>query len=353
MIKPSKTFWYITLSVVLACFLIWLLAGILTPFVLSFVLAYFLEPLVEKLVRRKWHRAAAVSLVVGGFIFCIISLFFIFIPIVQTQIVAFSNKIPLYVQNIAEHMRTLVAFFQEKLSYTRFSDISYSTANNAHSILSSLGDVLRGVVNGGLGLFNLLASLVVVPVVVFYLLLDWQPLTNTLYGLIPLRWQDNVKKNIAEINTTLSAFIRGQLTVCLILALFYALSLSVIGLELGALIGLLIGILSFIPYFGFITGVLLSILLALSQGAAWGLWVALAIVFAMGQVLESYILTPHLVGKNVGLHPVWIIFILIAGGYLFGFLGILLAVPVSAVARLFILKAVASYRDSSFYKQKK
>ena len=351
--KISKTTIGLVLTALLLCGLVWILSPILTPFIISFILAYLLDPLVEKLIKRHWHRTAAVSFVIVSFMFLIIGLFLIFVPIIQTQILTFSNKIPDYVRSITIHVRSLTAFLQEKIPSSYLDDISYSTTANTQGILSAFGNMLLHLVNGGISLFNLLALLLIIPVCVFYLLLDWEGLKSTLYGLIPPRWHSSVKENMKQINTTLSAFIRGQLSVCLILALFYAISLSLAGLELGSLIGLLSGILSFIPYIGFTTGVILSVLLAFSQQASVLLWIALAVIFTIGQILESYILTPHFVGKNIGLHPVWIIFILIAGGYLFGFLGVLLAVPVASVARLFILKAIAYYQQTSFYKQKK
>ena len=351
--KISKTTWGILLAILLSVLLVWILSPILTPFVVSFILAYLLNPLVEKLIKRRWHRTTAVSLVIGSFMFLIIGLFLIFVPIVQTQVLTFSNKIPYYVQNISTHLRSLTSFLQEKIPSSYLNDISYSTVTNTRGILSAFGNVLLHIVNGGIGLFNILALLLIIPVCVFYLLLDWEEIKRTLYGLIPPRWHAPVKENMNQINTTLSAFIRGQLSVCLALSLFYAITLSLAGLELGSLIGLLAGILSFIPYIGFTTGLILSILLAFSQQASLVLWIALAVIFTIGQILESYILTPHFVGKNIGLHPVWIIFILIAGGYLFGFLGILLAVPVASIARLFLLKGIAYYQQTQFYKQKK
>ena len=157
--------------------------------------------------------------------------------------------------------------------------------------------------------------------------------------MIPKKHETQIKSLLSDINRTLSGFIRGQASVCLVLAVFYAVGLSLTGIDLGVLIGLLTGILSFIPYFGFLTGVVLSVLLGLAQGAGWGVWIGLLIVFSLGQVLESYILTPKLVGDKVGLHPVWVIFALLAGGALFGFVGILVAVPFAAVIGVLLRRA--------------
>ena len=167
--------------------------------------------------------------------------------------------------------------------------------------------------------------------------------------LIPLNKKEEVNSIFKEINTALSGFIRGQASVCLLLGLFYGVCLSLIGLDSGLLVGFLSGILSFIPYFGFLTGVILSYLLALVQQASVSLWIGIGLVFLIGQILESYILTPKLVGNKVGLHPVWVIFSLLAGGALFGFVGVFVAVPVAAIIGVFVRRILKWYRSTPVY----
>lgn len=167
--------------------------------------------------------------------------------------------------------------------------------------------------------------------------------------LVPMNKKEEVSSIFKEINTALSGFIRGQASVCLLLALFYGVGLSLIGLDLGLLVGILSGVLSFIPYFGFLTGVILSCLLALVQEASISLWIGIGTVFLIGQILEGYVLTPKLVGDKVGLHPVWVIFSLLAGGALFGFIGVFVAVPVAAVIAVFVRRIIKWYKTTPVY----
>ena len=220
-------------------------------------------------------------------------------------------------------------------------------------ILKSFANGLLNILTGGVVLFNVVSMLMITPIVLFYVLRDWQGVENQMSDLIPEKNKKNVIPILQEINTTLSGFIRGQSMVCLSLGLFYGIGLSVIGLESGLLVGLLSGILSFIPYFGFLTGVILSVFLAITTHASFNLWIGIAIVFILGQILEGYVLTPKLVGDKVGLHPVWVIFALFAGGALLGFIGVLLAVPIAAVIGIFMRRLIGWYRTSVIYKGKK
>lgn len=336
---------------IVACFF-YAISAILLPFILAFVLAYFLDPLVIKLTRRRWNRGWAAGAVVSGFCVFVIALFLILIPVLQTQVLAFMVKVPGMVALVWSKIKLLITYTQHTISPDQMYQLSDAVSQTAFGVLNSIGNGLLSVLTGSVVVFNVVSLLLITPVVLFYVLKDWDQVSENIKNLVPPKHKKEVGSVWQEINRTLSGFIRGQVSVCLALAVYYAIGLSVIGLELGALIGMIAGILSFIPYFGFLTGVVLSVLLAFSQGAGWGLWIGLLVVFIIGQVLESYVLTPKLVGENVGLHPVWVIFALLAGGVLFGFVGILVAVPVAAVIGVLVRRAIKWYESSPVYKGK-
>lgn len=350
--KINKPFVIVlTALAVVACFF-YAISAVLLPFVLAFVLAYFLDPLVQKLTRRHWNRGWAAGAVVSGFCLFVVALFLILIPLLQTQVLAFMVKVPGIVALVWSKIKLLITYTQHTISPDQMYQLSDAVSQTAFGVLNSIGNALLGVLTGSVVIFNVVSLLLITPVVLFYVLKDWDIVSKNMKNLVPPHYKEEVGSVWQEINRTLSGFIRGQVSVCLALAVYYAIGLSVIGLELGALIGIISGILSFIPYFGFLTGVLFSILLAFSQSAGWGVWVGIAVVFIIGQILESYVLTPKLVGKNVGLHPVWVIFALLAGGVLFGFVGILVAVPVAAVIGVLIRRLLKWYESSSVYKDK-
>lgn len=328
------------------------ISSILLPFVLAFVLAYFLNPLVNKLEKKNWNRTTSTAVVVTGFCLFIVSVLLILIPILQTQILAFMVKVPSIVTMLWAKIKIIISYTQQKISAEQMYQLSDAVSQSVFGVLNSIGTGLMNVLSGGVVVFNVLSLLLITPIVLFYVLKDWESVSKKIKGLVPHKHEKGALGIWSDINKTLSGFIRGQISVCLCLAVYYAIGLSVVGLELGALVGMIAGILSFIPYFGFLTGVLLSVLLAFSQGAGLSLWIGLLVIFSIGQVLESYILTPKLVGDNVGLHPVWIIFALLAGGVLLGFLGILIAVPLAAVIGVLVRRAVIWYKETSFYKSK-
>lgn len=332
-------------------FLMWLFDAILWPFVVAFLLSYCLNPLVNRLQTvRFFNRISATVVVVVGFIVSLVGLFLILIPLLQMQITSFMIKAPVYANTLWDKIHHLIQFSQRNLTQTQLNNLASAVRSNVFNALNGIGDAFLNIISGGMAVFNTIALLLIIPIVLFYVLRDWPKITTHMLNLIPKKNEVKMKSVLSEINQTLSGFIRGQASVCVALAFYYAIGLSIIGLDLGIVVGILSGVLSFIPYFGFLTGVVLSILIALTQSGSWGLWIGLICVFAIGQVLEGYVLTPKLVGDKVGLHPVWVIFALLAGGALFGFFGILLAVPVAAVLAVLIRHLIAFYQTTRFYK---
>ncbi len=329
------------------------ISGVLLPFILAFVFAYFLHPAVQSLERRHLSRTLATSLVMALFIIFILGVILIVVPILQSQLMALFAKVPAIADALRERIQSVISYAKEAISPEQLKEISDAISGTIGTVLKSFANGMLKVLTGGVVFFNLVSMLMITPIVLFYVLRDWRGVENQMYDFIPEKKKKNVMPILREINTTLAGFIRGQSMVCLLLGIFYGVGLSIIGLESGLLVGMLSGILSFIPYFGFLTGVILSIILAATSQASLGLWIGIAVVFLLGQALEGYVLTPKLVGDKVGLHPVWVIFALFAGGALFGFVGVLIAVPVAAVIGVFVRHILRWYYNTPLYKGKK
>ncbi len=325
------------------------ISSILLPFVLAFVLAYFLHPLAIYLEKKNFSRSLASVFITFLFCFFIVAVFLIFVPILQAQILALMVKVPQFVDVLWLKIQTLILYTKENMPQDQLKQISEAVSKTVFSLFNTMGTNLLKVLTGGLVFFNIISLVLITPVVLFYVLRDWVSVEEKMSDLIPLNKKEEVHSILKEINTALSGFIRGQASVCLLLGVFYGVFLSLIGLDSGLLVGFLSGILSFIPYFGFLTGVILSCLLALVQQASFSLWVGIGLVFLFGQILESYVLTPKLVGNKVGLHPVWVIFALLAGGVLFGFVGVFVAVPVAAIIGVLVRRILKWYRSTPVY----
>ena len=323
--------------------------GILLPFVLAFILAYLLNPLVDKF-SHKIGRTGSSALVVGLSLLFFILVVMLLIPLAQAQITDFISKVPSMADKMWGYIKKMIVWGRPKMSYQQLYQLSDSTTQAAVGVLNGLGAGLNHIISGGLAIVNLLALLFISPIVLFYILKDLPQMKEKSKELLPERFHPTIKDFLTDLNKTLSGFLRGQASVCICLAFYYGIALGFTGINLGAIVGILTGILSFIPYVGFFTGLVISALLALAGGASLGQWGALGIIFLVGNILEGYVLTPRLVGKRVGLHPLWILFAVLAGGCLAGFLGVLVAVPVAAVIGVVLRWLNKLYQASSFYK---
>ena len=337
-----------TIALLLICFLVEV-KGILLPFVLAFVLAYLLNPLVEKL-GGKIGRTTSSAIVVCLALFVLILMVLLLIPLAQAQITDFIGKVPLMADKMWSYIQRLIMWGRPKMNYQQLYQLSDSTTQAAVGVLNGLGVGLNHVISGGLAIVNLLALLFISPIVLFYILKDLPKMKEKSKEIIPERFRPTFKEFLTDLNKTLSGFLRGQASVCICLAIYYGIALGFTGINLGAIVGILTGVLSFIPYVGFFSGLVISALLALAGGASLAQWGALGAIFLVGNILEGYVLTPRLVGKRVGLHPLWILFAVLAGGCLAGFLGVLVAVPVAAVIGVVFRWLNKLYQASSFYK---
>lgn len=342
--------WFFLIAAFLVCGVVYLLAPILTPFVIAAVLSYIGDPLVDWLELKKMPRTVAVSVVF--FVLTLLAVIFllILIPLVEKQIIILINKVPEYAQWIQS---TILPVVNEKLGEAKVSldldTLQQSLKSNWQSAGGIMAQMLGSITRSGLALFTGIANLTLVFIVSFYLLRDWDKLIENIRQLLPRNKEKLVSSLAKQSDEVLGAFFRGQLLVVLALTLVYSVGLSIIGLELAILIGLLAGVVSFVPYLGFIIGVVVAGIAAIMQfnDASYILYVF--IVFGVGQALEGMVLTPILVGDKIGLHPVAVIFAILAGGQLFGFFGILCALPVAAVLAVIIRHMHQEYKESALY----
>ncbi|MGE5514672.1 MAG: AI-2E family transporter [Bacteroidota bacterium] len=340
-------FWLIGFAVALA--LLYLLRGMLLPFVAGMAVAYFLDPLADRLERSGLSRLAATGMITAVFFLVVVLALIILVPVIEDQVLAFVHKVPGYMDTLNERLQPLLLEAKKRLSPRDIEKLRSSAGEYAGTAVSWALGAARGFLTGSLAVFNVLSLVFITPVVTFYLLRDWDKMVGKVDGWLPRDHADTIRGQMREINRTLSGFIRGQATVCLCLGMIYGIGLSVVGLDLGLVIGMASGMLSFIPYLGSITGFVTGMGLALAQGPDWHLPAMVAGVFVVGQVAEGNFLTPKLVGDKVGLHPVWIMFALLAFAALFGFVGLLLAVPVAAVIGVLVRFALGRYLSSPLY----
>ena len=326
--------------------LLWLLGNVVAPFLTGAAVAYFLNPVVERLVARGLPRTVAVVVIALAVAGVLALAAFLVIPPVVAQGAALVQAAP---EGFAQIQRFMEARFPEALDEGSALRQGLSAAGEA---IQSRGLALaEGVLSSARGLLGVVIFLVVAPVVAFYLLLDWPRLLAAIDGLLPRDHAPVIRRIARDIDAAVAGFVRGQITVCLILAVWYASALGLVGLQFGLVVGMVTGMISFIPWIGAILGGALSIGLALHQ--FWGAPVLIGLVvaiFAIGQFLEGNVLVPRLVGRSVGLHPVWLLFALSAFGALFGFAGLLVAVPVAAALGVVVRFLAGQYRDSTLYR---
>jgi predicted PurR-regulated permease PerM len=340
-------FWIGALIVFVA--LLWLLSPILLPFVLGMALAYALDPLAKRLTRRGVSRLAAALIILGGFAVAFVALVLIIAPVLAQQVSSLKDNAPAY----AEKLQGLVTNLNVPWLKNLFGDTSASgdsTSQLVSKVTEYFSQFLVSIWTTGRALISIFSLLIITPVVAFYLICDWDRMITTLDRLIPLSQRDTVRSLCREIDATLSAYVRGQSAVCLILGSYYAVVLTLTGLSFGLLIGIVSGLISFIPYVGSLTALIMSLGVAAAQpNTSWAHVVIVGSVVLVGQFAEGYVLAPNLVGHSVGLHPVWLMFALFAFGYLFGFVGLVLAVPLAAAAGVLTRFAVRRYRESPIY----
>ena len=340
-------FWLIGLIVFLIA--VYLLRAILLPFVAGMAVAYFLDPACDRLERWGCSRTLATALVTGCFAVFLVLALLLLVPLVVEQLTGFLSSLPDLLGGLHERLLPYYQELQQRFNLPDLAELADMARARMGTAMSWLAAALEGLLSQGMALASLLSLVFITPVVAFYLLRDWDHIVAKSDGLLPRDLAATIREQVIAIDQTMAGFARGQATVCLVLGAYYASALLLVGLPFGLFIGVAAGLLTFIPYVGACTGFVVSLAIALGSFEGWERTALVVGIFAVGQVLEGNVLTPKLVGEKVGLHPVWIIFALLAGGTLFGFVGLLLAVPSAAAIGVLVRFCLGQYRASTLY----
>jgi predicted PurR-regulated permease PerM len=347
-LKRQLIFWSIALLVFIG--VLWLLSDVLLPFVAAMALAYLLDPLVKRIQRLGVNRGLAAIIIVLSFL-VVIALFVILLaPLLGNQLSGLLERIPGYVDRVRQLVTEYNQGWLGQLVQDKLPDAQKSLGEAASTAAGWVAAFLASLWSGGKALASILSLLVITPIVTFYLLLDWDRMVQAVDSWLPRHHRATIHEVIGDMDKAIAGFMRGQAVCCIVLGIIYCSGLILLKLNFGLLIGLIAAVLSFIPYVGTIVGLVLAGGVAIAQ--FWPAWTPLVIViaiFGIGQFLEGNVLQPYFVGKTVGLPPVWLMFSLLAFGYLFGFVGLLIAVPVAAAIGVLTRFLLRQYLASPYY----
>ncbi len=342
--------WYVLAVVILTGYLVYLLSPILTPFAVGALLAYLFDPLADKLEQWKLSRTVSVTLVFLVISLLVFAIALILIPALERQVSSLVRNLPSYFQWLSDNVSPwLQTTFGIQTNLFDFNELTQLLKSHWESAGGLAQTVLSSVTKSSMVVVSWLMNFLLIPVVTFYLLRDWDIITERVSQLIPRPYYNKVTQITQDSNSVLSSFLRGQLSVMLALGTVYTIGLWIIGIELSLLIGMGAGLVSFVPYLGTIVGLVTGVIAALVQFGDVNHIVYVLIVFGIGQLLEGFILTPWLVGDRIGLHPVAVIFSVLAGGQLFGFVGVLLGLPLAAVIMVLLRHGHERYLESKLY----
>lgn len=351
MLPRQVVFWGVALAALLL--FVFIFGDILLPFVAGMALAYALDPIADRLERLGLNRLGATLAILVLMVVFVALILILLAPVLVRQLAEFVEGIPGYVEKLQSLLSSALHSRITDYLGIDLSDIGSSLAGMTGEAAGWLATLLSSLWSGGRAVLNILSLMVITPIVAFYLLYDWDRLVDQVDSLLPRDHVDEVRQIARDVDAAIAAFVRGQGLVSLIMAAFYSTGLVLVGLNFGFLIGLVAGLLGFIPFVGALIGFVVSLGVALVQ--FWPDWIMIAAtlsVFVVGQMLENYLLQPRLIGQNVGLHPVWVMFALLAFGYLFGFVGVLLAIPAAAAVGVLVRYGLKRYRESPIYRGK-
>lgn len=341
-------FWFIAIAVF--GLLLVLFRNMLSPFIVGMIIAYLLDPVVAALVKRNLSRTIATVLILSLFLLFTVILLALVGPPLFREAVQLIESTPEYLEQLSEYIRPYLEMAGQEVGERNLQeDIQQLLTDNAGNALSLSSSLFGGLLSGGRALANLVSFVLITPLVSFFMMKEWPAITKWIDGLVPRHSYDQIKKLITAIDRKIAGFIRGQLLVAASLGIIYAVALTIAGLEFGYLIGLMAGLLSIIPLFGSIVGLLVSVLVAWFQAGDIMFVMTIAAIFLVGQVVEGNVITPKLLGGSVGMHPLWILFSIMAGAALFGIVGMLLAVPIAATAGVLVNFGIEKYRNSAYF----
>ena len=335
--------------VILAVVCLILLRGILLPFVVGMAAAYILDPAADRLQRMGLGRTVATVVLTALFFSLLVAFVLLLLPVIVDQVAQLAARLPGYLENLRGRVVPWVAQLLDRQEIAQALTVQGLVGRFSERVLAFVGQAVGNVVQSGLAVLNLISLVFITPIVTFYLLRDWDRMVAAVKQLVPPRSRSAAGRLARETDEVLAGFLRGQALVCLFLALFYGVGLWLVGLEYGIIIGLLTGVFSFIPYVGMLVGVAVGLTVAAFQFQDVLPVALVALVFALGQFIEGNFLTPRVVGRRIRLHPVWVIFAVLAGAALFGLIGTFLGTPVAAVIAVLIRFGLERWRVSRYY----
>jgi predicted PurR-regulated permease PerM len=350
-VQDHARFWVVALLAMLG--VVWVLGDILLPFIAGAAIAYLLGPIVGRMIRAGVPRIAAAGLILTAFFIVLGAMLALILPFAYRELMQLAKNLPTYTVAAQEHLVPYIewvrAHFPNQFPEGDLSAYQETMKQNIGKIFTVGGNIVGGVVSGGQAVVGAATFLVLAPIVAFFMMAEWVRVTKWIDDMIPRGSYAVIRDLLTQIDRKLSGFVRGQVMVSLFLGILYAVALTLAGLKFGFLIGLMAGVLSIIPLVGSTIGLIVSVLVAWFQSGDIGYVGIIGAIFLVGQLLEGNVITPRIMGKSVGLHPLWILFALLAGGALFGIVGMLLAVPVAAVIGVLGSFAIAQYKDSPYY----
>lgn len=346
----QKHFIFWGAAVALFLSFIFVFKTVLLPFVLGFAVAYLLNPVVVTLRKFGVPRGPAALLIIAIFFIALLGFLAAVLPLAYEQFLELSNDMPRYIDGVWQWLKPFADQLQAFTGRESAQSLEAFLKENTSSAIGFGKNVVKSLLEGGQAFLNVISVTIFTPIVSYFVIKEWNNISNWMVDLMPRDHKNTIMDLLKQIDAKLSGFIRGQITVAFILGITYAVALTIAGLKYGFLIGLLSGVLSVIPMVGSVVGLVVSVLVAWFQSSDWIFVLTIAGIFLVGQFIEGNFITPKLMGKNVGLHPLWIFFALFAGGALFGILGMFLAVPVAAVIGVLAAFAIKQYKDSSIYK---
>lgn len=352
-VRDHARFWIISLLVMLG--VVWVLSDVLLPFIAGAAVAYLLGPIVGRMIRAGVPRVAAAGVILTVFFVVLSIVLALILPFAYRELMQLAKNIPAYTvaaqENLVPYIEWVRAHFPNQFPEGDLSAYQETMKQNIGKIFKIGGNIVGGVVTGGQAVVGAATFVVLAPIVAFFMMAEWVRVTKWIDDMIPRGSYAVIRDLLTQIDRKLSGFIRGQVIVSLLLGILYAVVLTLAGLKFGFLIGLMAGVLSIIPLVGSTTGLVVSVLVAWFQSGDIGYVGIIAAIFLVGQLLEGNVITPRIMGQSVGLHPLWILFALLAGGALFGIVGMLLAVPVAAVIGVLGAFAIKQYKDSPYYNE--
>lgn len=351
--QMRRTQWPLLILLGFACLLsiLYSLGSMLMPFLAGLIIAYMLNSPATWLSQRL-SRGFASAILVLSLIFIIIALMLIALPYLQQQLFLLAGSIPALIDHLFQSVAPTLERISHEYGTPSATELKTQVVSHLGDILTWSVRVLTNLLSNGMALANILSLVILTPVITFYLLKDWPQMIARIDSLLPLKWAPQIRLNTLKVDSTLSSYAKGQVIICLILMVLYGTSLWAIGLKQGAIVGILTGFLSFIPYIGMIIGYLTSLGISFADFSGWSSIGYVTLVFVSIGLIEGNVLIPRFIGHKIGLHPVWIIFALFAAGTWFGFLGILLALPITATLGVLTRIILDWYLSTPFYKQK-